>query len=996
MTLLEPDLEDGTPGAAMNLQNGDLTFKSVVFKHQIRDWTLPAVVRTAIVVQSSPTVDRGVVEIDWFSSGGPVLPPGSAHNARFIVVDSSGHQETWPHGEGEFCDGTDDSFLWLQVSRDFVTTPSLLGGFLSGWFTVDTVGQLKAIVSGNYMIGATFVVVRDSMRVARLDVASGFPEDLPGGIFDTADNPSLQWFYFGGGFLGLAAVATSGLSADILDASAPGRALLTAASVALQRTALALGSMATQDVGAFDASGLAAAAQAASQPLDADLTALAGLPSAADKVPYFTGAAAAALATLTTAGRAIIAGIDAAAQRITLGLGTAATAATTAFDAAGAAATAQAAAQAASQPLDAELTALAGLTSAADKVPYFTGLGTAALATLTAAGRALVAGIDAAAQRTTLGLGTAATSAASAFDAAGAATAAQAAAIAASQPVDAELTAIAGLISAADRVPYFTGLGAAALATLTTAGRALIAAVDAAAERTVLGLGSLATQDASAIAITGGTITGLPSPTGTSDAATKAYVDGLVSGLAWKTSVVAATTGAGTLATSFANGQTIDGVVLATGNRILLKNQAAGAENGIYVVPASGAPARATDADAAAELLSAAVFVQQGTANADRAWVCTNDAIVLGTTAIVFVGFAAVNGALIAANNLSDVASAATARTNLGLVPLAATGLAADISDATAVGRLMLKAATQAAQTALIALATTSLDGLLAAADKVKLNGLATLASTPTSVNITDATAVGRSMLTAADQAAQTALIAPATTSLAGTLAAADKTKINNLLAIASSAIVANITDAGAWGRTVVQAATQAAGTALVALATQALAGLMSAADKTKLDAAPVRFATDVHYVAQSSISISFAANTYRKIQVSLNYTTGCPCTVTLAGLSAGTYNWIILYTVNASLGGMAAENSNDWGASNLGGNGTGGMVNFTVDLPPAPQTKGMVWDHDGQQDPSAPGYEIGRQARCRSSDTTHDPTAIVLTMTGGSGTGYYTAWGYP
>lgn len=144
----------------------------------------------------------------------------------------------------------------------------------------------------------------------------------------------------------------------------------------------------------------------------------------------------------------------------------------------------------------------------------------------------------------------------------------------------------------------------------------------------------------------------LADATANTDAVTKQQLDSAVRGLSWKTAVKAATTTNGTLATAYANAQTIDGVTLATGDRILLKNQTTGSENGIYTVNASGAPTRAVDADSTTELDSATVTVQQGTVNADTVWTQTANAPTVGTTSLVWAQVGAGGGGITAGNGL--------------------------------------------------------------------------------------------------------------------------------------------------------------------------------------------------------------------------------------------------------------------------------------------------------------------------------------------------------
>lgn len=134
-------------------------------------------------------------------------------------------------------------------------------------------------------------------------------------------------------------------------------------------------------------------------------------------------------------------------------------------------------------------------------------------------------------------------------------------------------------------------------------------------------------------------ITSLGDPSNPTDAVNLQTLQNFLAGLRWKAPVRVATTANGTLATAYANGQAVDGVVLVTGDRVLLKNQTAQTENGIYTVPASGAPPRATDADSTSDLDGATVFVIAGTVNKDLAYTQITDAPAIGSSNIVWVQF---------------------------------------------------------------------------------------------------------------------------------------------------------------------------------------------------------------------------------------------------------------------------------------------------------------------------------------------------------------------
>jgi hypothetical protein len=201
--------------------------------------------------------------------------------------------------------------------------------------------------------------------------------------------------------------------------------------------------------------------------------------------------------------------------------------------------------------------------------------------------------------------------------------------------------------------------------------------------RTNLGLGTIATQNANNVALTGGTITGLGDPSSSSEAATKNYVDNLVTGLRTRVIARVASTANVVLTSGLENGDVLDGVTLATGNRVLLKNQTTTSQNGLYTVVASGTASRDIEFDIISEIAGQLILISEGTTNADTMYLCTTDtSATLGSSAITYTQvFPSAGGTVtsvaVADSGSSEFTVTGSPITSSGTISLAVNSIAA-------------------------------------------------------------------------------------------------------------------------------------------------------------------------------------------------------------------------------------------------------------------------------------------------------------------------------
>jgi len=232
------------------------------------------------------------------------------------------------------------------------------------------------------------------------------------------------------------------------------------------------------------------------------------------------------------------------------------------------------------------------------------------------------------------------------------------------QPLNTNLTSLAGISGSFGIVPYFTSAGNFGTISSTAFGRSVLAEANNTTLRTTLNVGnvdntadvdkpiSIATQFAldNKIGVEGATLTGFltlhADPTDTYHAATKNYVDSSIQGLKSKQSVVVATNtaftvvgGNSTVLVLQTPTTAFDGVTLSANNRILVKNQANTVQNGLFNYANTTYLIRSPDADTWTELVSAYVFVEQGS-SAGKGFVSnTVSGGTLGTSNVGFVQF---------------------------------------------------------------------------------------------------------------------------------------------------------------------------------------------------------------------------------------------------------------------------------------------------------------------------------------------------------------------
>ena len=175
--------------------------------------------------------------------------------------------------------------------------------------------------------------------------------------------------------------------------------------------------------------------------------------------------------------------------------------------------------------------------------------------------------------------------------------------------------------------------------------------------------------------------TGLANGSSASDSAAfgqiQTAIDAALVGLKWKDPVRVASTANVAVATALVNASVIDGITLATGDRVLLKDQTAGAENGIYIVVASGAASRSLDANTSANIKDMSVLVAQGTLSEGFQFKLQTDNVTLGTTSLSFIQHGAGATVLTAGNGLTATANAFNVGAGTGIT-VAADSVAID------------------------------------------------------------------------------------------------------------------------------------------------------------------------------------------------------------------------------------------------------------------------------------------------------------------------------